>query len=201
MSSKRTALDSPNFAAPIRQILTRAIAPAIKSTIECVFTQPGPFPVAKFAPSDRGCRAITCNDRREDAGLSDKSVSGGRSLCGAAHLTWVDTVEKVRASLLTRNNRIVRVDFLNRTCAVDAHFESMLLRDPPKIFFRQHRPSSSVTTHSADSRSAFDSGRPCQFPIGYANAKDQFEQEWRQFRTSTRAARWSYPRDGPAMKR
>jgi hypothetical protein len=41
MSSRRTALDSRNFAAPIRQILARAIAHAIKSTIERVFTQPG----------------------------------------------------------------------------------------------------------------------------------------------------------------
>jgi hypothetical protein len=32
MSSRRTALDSRNFAAPIRQILARAIAHAIKST-------------------------------------------------------------------------------------------------------------------------------------------------------------------------
>ena len=41
MSSKRAGLDSRNFAAPIHQILARAIAHAIKSTIECVFTQPG----------------------------------------------------------------------------------------------------------------------------------------------------------------
>jgi len=51
-----------------------------------------------------------------------------------------DAVEKVRGILLIRNNRIIRVGFLNRTCAFDAHFESILLRDPPKIFFRQHRP-------------------------------------------------------------
>jgi len=44
-------------------------------------------------------------------------------------------VEKVRSVLLTRNNRINGVDFLNRTYAFDAHFESMLLRGPPKIFF------------------------------------------------------------------
>ena len=41
-SSKRAGLDSRNFAAPIRQILARAIAHAVKSTIERVFTQPGP---------------------------------------------------------------------------------------------------------------------------------------------------------------
>ncbi len=34
--------------------------------------------------------------------------------------------------LPVRNNRIIRVDFLNRTCALGARFESMLLGDPPK---------------------------------------------------------------------
>ena len=52
----------------------------------------------------------------------------------------VDAVEKVGSILLERNNRVIGVDFLNRTCAFDPHFESMLRRDPPKIFFRQHRP-------------------------------------------------------------
>jgi hypothetical protein len=51
-----------------------------------------------------------------------------------------DAVEKVRGIPRTRNNRIIGVDFLNRTCAFDAHFESISLGDPPKIFFRQHRP-------------------------------------------------------------
>jgi hypothetical protein len=48
---------------------------------------------------------------------------------------WVDVVEKVGGTLLERNNRIIRGDFLNRTCAFDPHFESMLHKDPPKIFF------------------------------------------------------------------
>src|SRR6266446_8907891 len=47
----------------------------------------------------------------------------------------VDAVEKVRGILLTRNNRIIGPDFLNRTCAFEAHFESIWLRDHPKIFF------------------------------------------------------------------
>jgi hypothetical protein len=38
-----------------------------------------------------------------------------------------DAVEKVDRILLTRNNRIIGVDFLNRTFVFDAHFESMLL--------------------------------------------------------------------------
>ena len=33
-----------------------------------------------------------------------------------------DAVEKVRGVLLTRNNRIIGVDFLNRTCALNARF-------------------------------------------------------------------------------
>jgi putative transposase len=41
--------------------------------------------------------------------------------------------------LLTRNNRLIGVAFLNRTFAIDAHFESMLLGEPSKVFFRQHR--------------------------------------------------------------
>jgi hypothetical protein len=47
----------------------------------------------------------------------------------------VDAVEKVRGIQLTRNNRIIGLDFLNRTCAFEAHFESILLREPPKSFF------------------------------------------------------------------
>jgi hypothetical protein len=38
-----------------------------------------------------------------------------------------------------RNNGIIGVDFLNRTCAFGPHFESMLGRESPIIFFRQHR--------------------------------------------------------------
>jgi hypothetical protein len=61
-----------------------------------------------------------------------------------------DAVEKVRGILLTCNNRITGVDFLNRTCAFDAHFESILLRDPPQIFFRQHRPNPDNGTAARD---------------------------------------------------
>jgi len=57
-----------------------------------------------------------------------------------------DAVEKVGGILLTRNNRIIGVDFLTRTFATDAHFESMLLGEPSKILFdsidqlRTHAP-------------------------------------------------------------
>ena len=59
-----------------------------------------------------------------------------------------DAVEKVRSILLTRNNRIRGVDFLSRTCAFDAHFESMLLGEPSKIVFRQHRPNADITANA-----------------------------------------------------
>jgi hypothetical protein len=51
---------------------------------------------------------------------------------------WADAVEKVGRILLERNNRIIGTDFLDRTCAFDPHFGSML-REDPKLFFRQHR--------------------------------------------------------------
>src|SRR5215471_11347975 len=50
--------------------------------------------------------------------LSKKSAASG----------WNATIESL-------------VYFLNRTCASHPHFESMLRRDPPKLFSRQHRPS------------------------------------------------------------
>src|SRR5262249_42100367 len=57
----------------------------------------------------------------------------------ADYRLWADAVEKVRGIRLERNNRIIGADFLNRTCAFGPHFESILLGDPAKIFFRQHR--------------------------------------------------------------
>src|SRR5215813_1925826 len=51
-----------------------------------------------------------------------------------------DVVEKVGATLTTRNNRIAQAGFLNRSCAFAARLESILLEDPLKIFFRQYRP-------------------------------------------------------------
>ncbi len=64
--------------------------------------------------------------------------------CSPSRQTVADALEQVRGILLTRNNRIIGIDFLNRTFAIDAHFESMLLGEPSKIFFRQHRPTPSV---------------------------------------------------------
>src|SRR5262252_3867461 len=57
---------------------------------------------------------------------------------------WVDAVEKVGATLTTRNNRIAQAGFLNRSCAFDARLESILLEDPLKIFFRQYRPKADI---------------------------------------------------------
>jgi len=41
---------------------------------------------------------------------------------------------KVRDILLERNNRIIRVDFLNRTCAIDPHFESICAETLENLF-------------------------------------------------------------------
>ena len=41
----------------------------------------------------------------------------------------------------TRNNRIKETDFLNRSCAFDAGFKSMLLGDPSQNPFQQYRPN------------------------------------------------------------
>jgi hypothetical protein len=67
---------------------------------------------------------------------------------------WADAVEKVRGILPTRNNRIIGVDFLNRTCTFDIDFESILPKDPRKIFFRQHRPEANLSV-CASSASLF----------------------------------------------
>src|SRR5215472_9439323 len=50
-----------------------------------------------------------------------------------------DAVEKVGATLPTRNNRIAQAGFLNRSCAFAARLESILLEDPLKIVFRQYQ--------------------------------------------------------------
>jgi hypothetical protein len=50
-------------------------------------------------------------------------------------LLWVDAVEKVGVILLTRKNRIIGVDFLNRTFAIDDHLNQCCSESPPKSFF------------------------------------------------------------------
>src|SRR5262252_5869322 len=66
------------------------------------------------------------------------------SLLGGSYPLMTDAVEKVGATLTTRNNRIAQAGFLNRSCAFDARLESILLEDPLKIFFRQYRPEADV---------------------------------------------------------
>ena len=61
-----------------------------------------------------------------------------------------DAVEKVSATLTTRNDRIAQAGFLNRSCAFDARLESILLEDPLKIFFRQYRPLGDARLVQAD---------------------------------------------------
>jgi hypothetical protein len=55
-----------------------------------------------------------------------------------------DAVEKVPGIAATRNNRIIEGYFLNRSCALDARLELILLGDSLKIFFQQHRPISDI---------------------------------------------------------
>jgi hypothetical protein len=59
-----------------------------------------------------------------------------------------EAVEKVAGILLERNNRIVGVGFLNRTCAFDPRSESMLRIDPAKIFFDSIAPFFDSATRS-----------------------------------------------------
>ena len=54
-------------------------------------------------------------------------------------------VERVPGMAAPRNNRIIEGDFLNRSCAFDDHLELILLGDPLKIFFQQHRSTTSKT--------------------------------------------------------
>jgi hypothetical protein len=46
-----------------------------------------------------------------------------------------DAVEKVRSMPPARNNRINKTDFLDRYCAFDTGFESMLLGNPSQNHF------------------------------------------------------------------
>jgi hypothetical protein len=45
-----------------------------------------------------------------------------------------DAVEKVGGTKAARNNRILGVDFPNRSCGFETGFESILLCNPLKIF-------------------------------------------------------------------
>ena len=51
-----------------------------------------------------------------------------------------DAVEKVYGILLTHNNRIIDLDFLNLTCAFDAHFEINVAERSPQSFFHSIGP-------------------------------------------------------------
>src|SRR5215471_154021 len=73
------------------------------------------------------------------------------SLLGGSYPLMTDAVEKVGATLTTRNNRIAQAGFLNRSCAFDARLESILLEDPLKIFFRQYRSKAERLTPSKSS--------------------------------------------------
>jgi hypothetical protein len=65
----------------------------------------------------------------QETGLPHRSGSASCQAIGGQTMT--DGVDKVRGMSWTSNNRIIGVNFLNRTCAFDTHCESILLRDPP----------------------------------------------------------------------
>jgi len=74
MSSRRARLDSRNFAAPIRQILARAITHAIKTTIaRAFFHSLGHYPDIRYS-----------FDHLVDAGEYGRRNVEAESLCGLA---------------------------------------------------------------------------------------------------------------------
>jgi hypothetical protein len=70
----------------------------------------------------------------------------------------VDAVEKVGGMPLARNNQIMGANFLNQSCAFDARLESILLGDPFKILFQQHRSLADIATGQRDIRFTPESG-------------------------------------------
>src|SRR5262252_9134080 len=85
------------------------------------------------------------------------------SLLGGSYPLLTDAVEKVGATLTTRNNRIAQAGFLNRSCAFDARLESILLEDPLKIFFRRHRPLADIQSPNFRSPFRCSAANVCSF--------------------------------------
>src|SRR5262249_2320414 len=78
-----------------------------------------------------------CRVCRRDAMKDHSSLGSPVPRLRCMSPVMADAVEKVRGVLLTRNNRINGVDFLNRTYAFEAHFESMInvaQRSPQNLF-------------------------------------------------------------------
>jgi len=82
---------------------------------------------------------------------------------------WVNAVQKVGAILLARNDQIIGVDFLNRSFAIDARFESTLLGEPSDL--AQDRGLAS-----------YDSDFPSKFVFYSLERVDKFESNHELFR-------------------
>jgi hypothetical protein len=54
--------------------------------------------------------------------------------------TMTDAAEKVGGIPLTRNNRIIEVDFLNEVSLSTLILNQCCSESPPRSFFRLHRP-------------------------------------------------------------
>ena len=88
-----------------------------------------------------------CGPSRKCPRSAPTSAYEGKAekICSLRVVLFVtDAVEKVGATLPTRNNGIAQAGFLNRSCAFAARLESILLEDPLKIFFRQYRPEGDI---------------------------------------------------------
>jgi hypothetical protein len=71
-----------------------------------------------------------------------------------------DAVEKVDGMPPARNNRIAGDHFLNRSCVFGGRLESMLLGEPLKILFQQHRPQGDMLHPSSAEQVAVLSAPP-----------------------------------------
>jgi hypothetical protein len=93
-------------------------------------------------------------ERKWFVGIDWASQEHVVSLCDAQgtiglSLKWVDAVEKVAGTLTTRNNRITQARCLDRSCAPDDRFESILRRPPPQ------NPFSTTSVNSRQSKYLF----------------------------------------------
>jgi hypothetical protein len=92
---------------------------------------------ADFVPGMSACGMLTKSSARRHVGCRGSTGNDRRTVRSTR---LADAVEKVRGIPLERNNRIIRVYFLDRTCALHPHFEPALLRAPPKSFFDSNDP-------------------------------------------------------------
>ena len=108
------------------------------------------FAVPAHSADPLASRFLLDLSRHQQSVADGKLLEDKLPLCsdGTQGPNLTDAVEKVCSVPSARNNRIILADFLNRSCAFDARFESILLAAPPKILFQQHRPVAEVTACS-----------------------------------------------------